>query len=330
MLDLTTTFAGLKLNNPIIISSSGLTKSAENNANLAAAGAGAVVLKSLFEEQILHETSQLLDDNAFGRAEGYDYLTSYVRQHKLEDYLNVVRDSKKNCNIPVIASISCYNDSEWVNFAKDIERAGADAIEINILSLQTQRAINYEYGSFEKEHVNILKHLKQTINIPIIMKLGNNFTNPIALVDQLKQNGADAVVLFNRFFPLDVDIDNKKTVAGQILSSGFELSNSLRWTGFAYSRLNPINIAVSGGVRDADGLVKSILVGASAVELCSVIFEKGPQYINVMKENLSAWMEKHHYTSISQFKGLLHSDSEGDDTDLFERTQFIKYFGSKE
>ena len=229
MTDFSTSFAGLKLANPIIISSSGLTKTADKVARLAEAGAGAVVLKSLFEEQIMHETGKALEENAHDHAEGMEYISAYVRQQTIQDYLDVIRKSKKACDIPVIASINCHSDAEWVNFARDIEMAGADAIEVNILSLQT--GTNYEWGSFEKEHVKILRHLKQTVKIPVIMKLGNCFTNPVALVSQLKANGADAVVLFNRFFPFDIDIEHLTTSAGHILGCASDLSNPLRWAG---------------------------------------------------------------------------------------------------
>ena len=328
MSDLTTSFAGLKLANPIIISSSGLTNSAEKNTQLAKAGAGAVVIKSLFEEQILFETSKLIDNNPSEHTESYDYFTTYIRQHQLQEYLDIIKTSKQSCNIPVIASINCHDNAEWINFAKEIEKAGADALEINILALQTEK--NYTYGTFEKEHVNILKHLKQNINIPVIMKLGDNFTNLVILIDQLKQNGADAVVLFNRFHPLDIDIYNLKHVSGQVLSNGNELSKSLRWTGIASNSVKNIDIAVSGGVHDGESIIKSILSGASAVELCSVIFEKGSQYINTMKDYMSTWMEEKHYSSVSQFKGILNAGSVKDDLNMFERTQFIKYFGGKE
>lgn len=328
MADLTTTFAGLKLSNPIIVSSSGLTKTAENNARLAEAGAGAVVIKSLFEEQILFETQQMLDDNAYGHSEAYDYLGTFVRQNKLDDYLTVIKESKKMCNIPVIASINCHSDSEWVNFATEIEKAGADALEINILSLQTQGSFKYEFGAFEKAHIEILKHLKKTIRIPVIMKLGNNFTNPVALVEQLKFNGADAVVLFNRFYPFDVDVDAMKAASGQVLSTKAELSNPLRWAGIVSHTVKNVDIAVSGGVHDGDDVVKSLLVGAAAVESCSVFFEKGIAQIAAMKARLEAWMNDHDFDTIAQFKGLLDAGSVG--ADLFERTQFIKYFGGKE
>ena len=179
MADLKTTFAGLTLKNPVIISSSGLTNSAAKNAKLEAAGAGAIVLKSLFEEQIMLEADQLKDP----APEGSDYLAEYIRNHKLAEYLELIKESKKACTIPVIASINCYTDSEWIDFAKQIEEAGADALEINILALQSD--IQYKYGSFEQRHIDILSHIKKTIRIPVIMKLGSNFTNPVALIDQL-------------------------------------------------------------------------------------------------------------------------------------------------
>ncbi|MCF0168643.1 MAG: dihydroorotate dehydrogenase-like protein, partial [Bacteroidales bacterium] len=314
--------------NPIIISSSGLTRTAEKVADLAVAGAGAVVLKSLFEEQIMHETDKALAENFYDHAEGADYIGAYVRQQTIEDYLNVIRGCKKACTIPVIASINCHSDAEWVNFAKDIENAGADAIEINILSLKTQA--DYEYGSFEKEHIKILRHLKQTVNIPVIMKLGNCFTNPVALIDQLKTNGADAVVLFNRFFPFDIDIEAMKTTAGNVLSNGAEISNPLRWAGIVSNAVKNLDIAVSGGVQSGEDVVKSLLAGAAAVEVCSVIFEKGASHIKTMLDGLEAWMENHNFNSVGQFKGKLNAGSGRDNADIFERTQFVRHFGGKE
>ena len=208
MNNLKTTFAGLALKNPIIISSSGLTNSADKNKNLAEAGAGAIVLKSLFEEQIMMEAEQMKSSEY---TEGNEYIAEYIRAHKLEEYLNLIKDSKKVCDIPVIASINCYTDAEWIEFAKQIEEAGADALEINILSVQTDK--DYKYGSFEQRHIDILRHIKKVSNIPVIMKLGENLTNPIALIDQLYANGAGAVVLFNRFYQPDIDIDKMSFVA---------------------------------------------------------------------------------------------------------------------
>ena len=229
MTDLKTTFAGLSLRNPIIISSSGLTNSVGKNKKLAEEGAGAIVLKSLFEEQIMLEAEQLRDP-AFS-AEGSDYLEEYIREHKLSEYLTLIKESKKVCPIPIIASINCYTDSEWVDFAKQIEEAGADALEINILALQSD--VQYAYGSFEQRHIDILRHIKKTVNIPVIMKLGDNLTNPVALIDQLYANGAAAVVLFNRFYQPDINIEKLEHISGEVFSNASDLATPLRWIGIA-------------------------------------------------------------------------------------------------
>ena len=195
MAQLKTTFAGLTLNNPIIISSSGLTNSLAKIQKLEEAGAGAVVLKSVFEEQINMQAGSM---HGYGSPEADDYLGAYVRSHALNEQITLIEDVKKHCKIPVIASINCYSDSEWTDFARLMEEAGADALELNILSLQTSK--DYTPGSFEQRHIDILRHIKKVVRIPVIMKLGSNLTNPVALVNQLYANGAAAVVLFNRFY----------------------------------------------------------------------------------------------------------------------------------
>ena len=325
MTTLQTSFAGLTLKNPIIVSSSGLTDSAAKNQKLCEAGAGAIVLKSLFEEQIMMEVYQ--HDDPTLHSEGSDKLAVYIRHHKLNEYLDLVRESKKVCDIPVIASINCYQDAEWIDFAKQIEQAGADALEINILALQTDT--DYKYGSFEQRHIDILRHIKKTVQIPVIMKLGGNLTNPVALIDQLYANGAAAVVLFNRFYQPDINIETMKQTTGNVFRNEAELSRSLRWTGIASAAVTRIDYAISGGVHSGEGVVKSILAGASAVEICSVIYQKSAEVINEYNQFLQGWMESKGMENIAQFKGRLNaSDVKGVNT--FERTQFLKYFASHE
>lgn len=326
MIDLRTKFAGLELENPIIVSSSGLTTTPEKIKKLAEAGAGAVVLKSLFEEQILIETSKMLEETVDSYGEGSDYLKAYVQQHKLAEYLTLIKESKAICDIPVIASINCYNDAEWVSFAKSIEDAGADALEINILAHQTD--LEYAYGSFEQSHIEILKHIKKTVGIPVVMKLGNNFTNPIKLIDQLYANGADGVVLFNRFYQPDIDIEKMIHSSGPVLSHSSEFSNTLRWVGFAAGANNKVNIAASGGIHNPEEVVKMLLAGATAVQLCSVIYKKSNKHIMETLNFLIAWMKKKGFENIAQFQGKLSTkDTRG--INYFERTQFLKYFTSQ-
>lgn len=325
MTDLKTAFAGLSLRNPIIISSSGLTNSVGKNKKLAEDGAGAIVLKSLFEEQIMLEAEQLRDP-AFS-AEGSDYMEEYIREHKLAEYLTLIKESKKACPIPIIASINCYSDSEWVDFAKQIEEAGADALEINILTLQSD--VQYQYGAFEQRHVDILRHVKKTISIPVIIKLGNNLTNPVALIEQLHANGAAAVVLFNRFYQPDINIEKLEHISGEVFSNASDLATPLRWIGIASATVDKIDYAASGGVADAEAVVKAILAGAAAVEVCSAIYLNTNAFIGEATRFLSAWMARKGFDSIAQFKGRLNiKDVKGINT--FERTQFLKYFGKKE
>ena len=286
MATLETTFAGLKLKNPIIISSSGLTDSAAKNQKLYEAGAGAIVLKSLFEEQIMMEADWLGDPNMY--PEGSDYLVGYIREHKLGEYLNLIKETKKVCDIPVIASINCYQDADWIEFARKIEEAGADALEVNILALQTE----------------------------------------IALIDQLYANGAAAVVMFNRFYQPDIDIEKMAQSAGSVFSTDADLSKSLRWIGIASAAVSKLDYAASGGIHAPEGVVKAILAGASAVEICSALYQNSYAIIEEYVRFLNAWMERKGMENISQFKGMLNvSDLNGINT--FERTQFLKYFSAR-
>ncbi|MEG1564139.1 MAG: dihydroorotate dehydrogenase-like protein [Bacteroides sp.] len=325
MTDLQTTFAGLSLKNPLIISSSGLTDSAEKNEKLEAAGAGAIVLKSLFEEQIMLEADQLRNPSYY--AEGSDYLAEYIRNHKLAEYLELIRESKKVCTIPIIASINCYTDNEWIDFAQQIEKTGADALEINILALQTD--VQYKYGSFEQRHIDILKHVKRTISLPIIMKLGDNLTNPIALIDQLHANGAAAVVLFNRFYQPDINIEKMEQTSNHVFSHPSDLSMPLRWIGIASSIVKKIDYAASGGIHSPEDIVKTLLAGASAVEICSVIYQNTNAFIQEGNRFLENWMQRKGFEQITQFKGKLNA-KETEGINMWERTQFLKYFSSKQ
>lgn len=323
MATLKTTFAGLELRNPIIVSSSGLTDSAEKNQKLYEAGVGAIVLKSLFEEQIMLEADWLGNPNMY--PEGSDYLVEYVRQHKLSEYIDLIKQTKKVCPIPVIASINCYQDAEWVEFARQIKDARADAIEINILALQTD--LQYNYGSFEQRHIDILSHIRKTVDIPVIMKLGDNLTNPIALINQLYANGAAAVVLFNRFYQPDIDIEKMKQTPGNVFSTEADLSKTLRWTGIASAAVKQLDFAASGGVHSPESIVKAILAGASAVEICSAFYQNSPAIVEEYTNFINKWMDSKGMKTIAQFKGMLNGSNV--DTNTFERTQFMKYFSNR-
>ena len=318
---LETTFAGLKLKNPFIVSSSNLTNTAEKNKKWEDAGVGAVVLKSLFEEEIEAEAGWMQEGI---HAEELDYLQTYQRAHRLEEYLRLIQETKAVCTIPVIASINCSRLTEWTDFAKQIEQAGADALELNILSVRTE--LDDELGAFEREHIEIAKKIKQTLRIPFIVKLGKNLTAPIPLVHQLYANGASGVVMFNRMVTPDINLHKMTYTLGEVLSSPSDFNESLRWIGLASHRIPKLTYAASGGVADGNAMIKAILAGASAVEVCSVLYRQGAEAVQQMLDTLVAWMDANHYTRIADFRGLMNAGKVGGGT-AFERTQFFKHFG---
>ena len=321
---LETNFAGLHLRNPFIVSSCNLTNTPEKNKRWEDAGAGAVVLKSLFEEEIEAEADWMQEG---APAEEWDYLKTYQRAHRLKEYLKLVRETKAVCTIPVIASINCFRLTEWTEFAKQIEQAGADALELNIMSVCSE--VDEEYGAFERRHVEIVKKIKETISIPVIVKLGKNLTNPLLLVHQLYANGASGVVMFNRMASPDIFLKDMTYVKGEILGSPSDLYESLRWVGLASHKVPNLSYAISGGVADGASIVKSLLVGASVVEVCSALYREGTGVVKNMLSYVEEWMEANGYERISDFKGMMNAGKTGGGT-AFERSQFFKTFGKYE
>lgn len=320
MTDLSTTFAGLRLKNPFVVSSSGLTNTAAKCRQLEDAGAGAVVLKSIFEEQIMQEHDHWYDPS---NVEGSDYLSTYLRAHSLEQHIGLIREAKRICTIPVVASINCSTRSEWAEYAGFVEDAGADALELNVMEVQT--AMDYEYGSYEQRHIEVLDRVRKYVRLPIIMKLGMNLTNPVALANQLYANGAAGVVMFNRPYRPDINIDTGNFHAGELWTRPSDICESLRWVGICSVRIPHMDYAVSGGVHDGWAAIKALLAGASAVGICTTLYWNGPQRIRVMAEQLSQWMEERGYESIGQFRGRMNMDAAGGSR-FYERTQFMRYF----
>ena len=321
---LETTFAGLKLKNPFIVSSCNLTNSAEKNKKWEDAGVGAVVLKSLFEEEIEAEADWANDGT---HAEELDYLQTYYRAHRLEEYLRLIKETKALCSIPVIASINCYQLTGWTDFAKQIQQAGADAIELNIMSVCSE--LDYEYGAYERLHIDIVQKIKQVVSLPIVVKLGRNLTNPMPLIHQLYAHGVAGVVLFNRMASPDFNIDTLKFANAEALGHPSDLYESLRWVGLASERVPALSYAASGGVTDGASLVKALLAGASAVEVCSALYRHGVPQVQEMLAFLSEWMTRHNFKKISDFKGLMNAQKTGS-ASAFARSQFFKQFGKYE
>lgn len=317
---ITTGFAGLELKSPVIVGSSSKTASVSNLVEYEKAGAGAVVLKSLFEESI---TMEIAANDTDIHPEAYDYLAGYISEEVLSNYLTLIREAKKALSIPVIASIACHTDGKWEEFARRIEEAGADAIELNIMSLCTVR--NYTLGSFEKMNADIVANVSGKVGIPVIAKIGSNLTNPVDLCDRLRAAGAKAVVLFNRFYPTDIDIDRMEFSTGNPFTTSADLSLPLRWAGIVSSAVPGLPLAVSGGVDSWKGVAKSILSGASAVEVASAIIREGASWITEANTGLESWQESKGFAAVSDYKGKLNA-ADPDNAEKLARTQFIKNF----
>ncbi len=323
MADLSTKFVGLELRNPIIISSSGLTDSVEKIRKLEEAGVGAVVLKSLFEEQILFEADHLSEKSDYPEAD--DYLRNYTRTNSVDTYLDLIEGAVSSTRIPVIASINCVSDSEWFDFARKIEEAGAHALELNIYFLPAGKDTGSQF--YEKLYLDIAEKVKSRIDIPVVMKLGQNFTSLVNLVNLLYHRGIDGVVLFNRFYSPDINIRDMKMTTSEVFSSASDLRYSLRWVAIVSSFIDQVDIASSTGVHDGKAVIKQLLAGAHAVQVCSAIYKHGPGQIAKMLDELRKWMEEKNFTSLDAFRGMMNYGNIPDPK-VYERSQFMKYFSS--
>jgi len=316
---LKTTFAGLSLSNPIIIASSGLTGTTEKNKELEKAGAGAIILQSIYEEQI---------DTAQNFSLKNDDLTQNVEKSmQIADYLQLIQETKKQCHIPVIASIICHKVGNWINFVKQIEMAGADAIELNIFSLCTENK-GYD-NSLEHLYLKITQKVKALVSMPIIVKISKYFSHIVQLSADLQTSGANGAVLFSRFYQPDIDINKLHIHSGDVFSSSTDIADTLRWTPIVSNKLPDLSIASCTGIHDWEGVIKCILSGASAVEVCSTVYQHGNEIISVMKRGIEEWMASMNFRSIEDFRGKLNRIPE-EDPSLYERTQFRKYFSDRD
>ena len=328
MPDLTTTYLGLKLPTPIIVGSSGLTDKPEKIANLEKYGAGAVVLKSIFEEEILMEYDHILDEEASGRYKDdyLDYLDYRIKEVNLEKYLNLIMQSKKLVKIPVIASINCSTAHEWAYFAKKIQEAGADALELNIFILPSNLYQSAE--NIENTYLNIIRSVRNEISIPLSVKMSSYFSNLAGMITELSYCNIAGLVLFNRSYSPDIDIDKMEVTSSGIFSTPKDLTISLRWIAIMANRVK-CDLAASTGVHDGRAVVKQLLAGATAVQVVSALYSNGPEYLTSMVRELSEWMEQNKFNRIEEFRGKLSQDRQVNPA-VYERVQFMRYFSDRE
>jgi len=323
-MDLSVKYMGLNLKSPLIVGSSGLTNSLEKIKSFEAQGVGAVVLKSLFEEQIQYESQAEDSKNTYDYPEAMDYINSFVKSTALSEYLNLIKACKKEVGIPIIASINCVTDGEWTSFAKKIEDAGADALEINISLLPSD--INKTSEDNEKMYFNIIHKVKKSIKIPVALKMSHYSAGLSNLIQKLSwTEQVDAFVLFNRYYNPDIDIHTLKVGSAGVFSTPAELASSLRWVALLANKID-VDISASTGVHSGEDLIKQLLVGAKTVQVVSAIYKNDASILGDMLDVLKVWMAEKKYNSIEDFQSTINME-ELINPAAFERIQFMKYFG---
>jgi dihydroorotate dehydrogenase (fumarate) len=328
MIDLSTTYMGLELRSPVIVGSSGLSRTIGNLEAIDRLGAGAVVLKSLFEEQIKFEIRKVFSHGDYNTSytEADDYIRNYARLHTIEEYVELIREAKKRISIPVIASINCVSADEWPSFAREIQNAGADALELNVFVLPAD--INTDGQSYENLYFNIVEQVKKQISIPLSLKISYHFSGLASMVKKLSWTGIKGLVLFNRFFNPDIDTEKFRIIPGSLYSSPEEISTSLRWVGLLSSQIQ-CDLCASTGVHDGIGVAKQLLAGAKAVQVCSTLYKNGLEHLQVIHDELKAWMMMHQFSKLSDFSSRM-SHEKMLNAAAYQRVQFMKHFAGVE
>lgn len=326
MIDRQVDYLGITLRNPIVVSSCGFTSNVESIKKLENAGVGAVVLKSLFEEQIIGEAINTSTNDHTPEMESY--IDAYVKENNISQYIQLLKDAKQQCSIPIIASICCISGGQWIEYAKEIEKAGADALELNIFYISS--SVDESSAKIEEIYLSTAEKVVKNISIPVTVKMPNHFTNPLNVVNELYFRGVKGVVMFNRFYEPDIDTDDMKIIsASDFYSTAQDICHAIRWIGITSSKIETISYGSSTGVHKREDVVKMLLAGASAVHICSILYDNGFDVIAELLEYIDTWAEKHTFTKVSEFVGLLNSSS-GKCGEIYERAQFMKYFSSKE
>lgn len=322
MANLNTTYMGLSLKNPLIVGSSPLTSTADQCKKLEDDGAGAVVLKSIFEEQIRTEVSSTYDSlDGNMHPEAYEYLQADMPMRiGPASYLEKITETKNALSIPVIASINCTTPDKWVNFADKIAAAGADAIELNVYDIPSSPDISGT--DIEKRHLDLVRAVSATVTIPVSVKLGSFYSSIPAFTKELDQEDIQAIVMFNRFFQPDIDINDITITPSTNLSRPEDIRTPLRWVAIVSDEVD-CDVCLTGGVHNAEGAIKSILAGANAFQICSVLYSSNKNQIKSILNGISEWMDNNNYKTIQDFHSLL-SNKYLSTKDGFERTQYMK------
>lgn len=322
MADLRTRYMGLELGNPLVVSSSGLTGSVDGVRACEDSGAGAVVLKSMFEELILSHARDLnLDLLQSEHPEAYDYVNAEIgMQLGPVPYLRFIEDVLRRVHIPVIASVNCVSPRWWVPYARDIESAGAHAIELNISHFP--QGGDGDFRDIERQYARIVAEVCDQVKIPVMVKIGPYFTSLTEVAKEISAAGAKGLVLFNRYYTVDVDPETGRFAPAMTFSAPEEIFTTIRWTGLLANTLN-CDIAASTGIHDAFGVVKVLMAGASAACLCTALYRNGVSYLGTVRDELNGWLDGHGYRSVLDMRGMALRE-EGNADVLLHRLQYIK------
>ena len=327
-MDITTTYLGLKLKSPIVSSAGPLSEKISNVREMEDAGAGAVVLYSIFEEQIEHEQLELHHHTSL-HSESFAEATSYLPEpfeFKLgpDEYLNHIRKAKEAVDIPIIASLNGKSIGGWTDYAKKMEQAGADALELNIYLLPTD---GKKSGSeIEKTYIEIVKAVKSNVKIPFAVKMHPFFSSTSYMATELSNAGASGLVMFNRFYQPDIDLETLDVVPNVILSTPMAMRLPLRWIAMLYGKVNA-DLAATSGIYSAEDVLKMVMAGAKVTQMLSALLKFGIGHIADVTTNLKAWMEEKEYESIEQMRGSM-SYMNVDDPAKFERANYMKVLNS--
>jgi dihydroorotate dehydrogenase (fumarate) len=323
-MDLSTSYLGLKLRTPLITAASPLSEEIDNIKQMEDAGASAVVLYSLFEEQLRQDTAELnhhLEHGTYSYAEALTYFPE-PEEFRLgpEEYLQHISKAKAAVKCPIIASLNGSSAGGWTDYAKGIQEAGADALELNIYYIPTD--MNLSSDRIEQTYLDIVKAVKATVTIPVAVKLSPFFTNFANMAKRLDGVGANGLVLFNRFYQPDIDLESLEVKPNILLSTPMAMRVPLRWIALLFGKVQA-NLAATSGIHRASDVLKMLMAGADVTMLCSTLIRHGARQIGVIERDLVAWMEEHEYTSVSQLKGSL-SQKNCPEPSAFERAQYMK------
>lgn len=323
-MDLSTRYLGLNLRSPLVPSASPLSDDVAIIKRMEDAGAGAVVLHSLFEEQLTREEEALQHHLMYGTDSFAEALTYLPEPHEFpvgpEEYLSHIRKAKEAVKIPVIASLNGATIGGWVDFARKIQQAGADALELNIYTIPTD--VDRSSAEVEQTYLDILKAVKSVISLPVAVKLHPYFSSMANMAKRLDQAGANGLVLFNRFYQPDMDLETLEVKTNVLLSTPQAMRLPLRWIAILYDRVKA-NLAATSGINDASDVLKVLMAGADVAMMCAALYRKGIEHLQTVELEMCQWMEEHDYESVRQLQGSLSQKLCSDPT-AFERAQYMR------